>query len=149
MWSVCLLVTNKSTTESAEATETSLMAWTQGTTCQVKDWIPPDKKAILVASPSILHTHTHTHSHTHTQPVPERSTNLDLQKHETVSGSGISWAICMSAPRSRQITTPAPQHSVFYRPDALPAVQRTTSKHWRQFWHSPSTIRYGEYLACS
>ena len=31
----------------------------------------------------------------------------------TVSGSGISWAICKSAPRSRQITTPAPHHSVF------------------------------------
>ena len=43
-----------------------------------------------------------------------------LQKQETVSGSGISWAICKSAPRSRQITTPAPHHSVFYRPDTLP-----------------------------
>jgi len=31
-----------------------------------------------------------------------------LLKQETVSGSGISWAICKSAPRSRQITTPAP-----------------------------------------
>ena len=30
-----------------------------------------------------------------------------------MSGSGISWAICKSAPRSRQITTPAPHHSVF------------------------------------
>jgi len=30
-----------------------------------------------------------------------------------VSGSSISWAICKSAPRSRQITTPAPHHSVF------------------------------------
>jgi len=39
-----------------------------------------------------------------------------------VSGSGISWAICKSAPRSRQITMPAPHHSVFYRPDALPAA---------------------------
>jgi len=36
-----------------------------------------------------------------------------LLKQETVSGSGISWAICKSAPRSRQITTPAPHHSVF------------------------------------
>jgi len=27
-----------------------------------------------------------------------------------VSGSGISWAICKSAPRCRQITTPAPHH---------------------------------------
>jgi len=30
-----------------------------------------------------------------------------------VSGSGISWTTCKSAPRSRQITTPAPHHSVF------------------------------------
>jgi len=30
-----------------------------------------------------------------------------------VSGSGISWTICKSAPRSRQITMPAPHHSVF------------------------------------
>jgi len=30
----------------------------------------------------------------------------------TVSGSGISWAICKSASRSRQITTPALHHSV-------------------------------------
>jgi len=28
-------------------------------------------------------------------------------------------------------TTPAPHHSVFYRPDALPAAQPTASKHWR------------------
>jgi len=33
------------------------------------------------------------------------------------------------APRSRQITMPAPHHSVFYRPDALPAAQPTASKH--------------------
>jgi len=35
-----------------------------------------------------------------------------LLKQETASGSGIRWAICKSAPRSRQITTPAPHHSV-------------------------------------
>ena len=27
---------------------------------------------------------------------------------------------------------PAPHHSVFYRPDALPATQPTASKHWMQ-----------------
>ena len=27
------------------------------------------------------------------------------------------------------ITTPAPHHSVFYMPDALPAAQPTASKH--------------------
>ena len=36
-----------------------------------------------------------------------------LLKQETVSGSCISWAVCKSAPRSRQITMPAPHHSVF------------------------------------
>ena len=33
---------------------------------------------------------------------------------------------------------PAPHHSVFYRLDALPAAQRTASKHWR---HSLSYCR--------
>jgi len=36
-----------------------------------------------------------------------------LLKQETESGSGISWAICKSASCSRQVTTPAPQQSVF------------------------------------
>jgi len=31
----------------------------------------------------------------------------------TVSGSDIRWAICKTATRSRQITMPAPHHSVF------------------------------------
>jgi len=56
-----------------------------------------------------------------------------LLKQETVSGSGISWTICKSAPRSRHITMPAPHHSVFYRPDALPAAQPTASKHSRHW----------------
>ena len=54
-----------------------------------------------------------------------------LLKQETESGSGVSWAICKSAPHSRQITTSAPHHSIFYRPVALPATQPTASKHWR------------------
>jgi len=60
-----------------------------------------------------------------------------LLKQEAVSGNGISWAICKSAPCSRQITKPAPHHLVFYRPDALPVTQPTPSKHWR---HSISNI---------
>jgi len=48
-------------------------------------------------------------------------TNLDFtESRDSKSGSGISWAICKSAPRPRETTTPAPHHSVFYRPDALP-----------------------------
>jgi len=56
-----------------------------------------------------------------------------LLKQETLSGSGVSWAICKSAPSSRQITMPARHHSVFYMPDALSAAQPTASKHWRQW----------------
>jgi len=56
-------------------------------------------------------------------------TNLDLLEQETVSGSGNSWAICKSALCPRQITMPAPHHSIFYRPVALPAAQPTASKH--------------------
>jgi len=36
-----------------------------------------------------------------------------LLKQETVNGSGISWAICKFASRSRQITIPVPHNSFF------------------------------------
>jgi len=52
-----------------------------------------------------------------------------LLKQERVSGSGISWAICKSATRPREIMTPAHHHSDFYMPDALPAAHPTASKH--------------------
>jgi len=54
-----------------------------------------------------------------------------LLKQESASGSGISWDICKSARRCRQITM-HPTTQFFYRPDALPAAQPTVSKHWRQ-----------------
>ena len=69
-------------------------------------------------------------------------------KQEAVSGSGISWAICKSAPRSRHITTPAPHHSVFYRPDALPAAQPIASKHWRQPQPAIQQLRNWLYHLC-
>jgi len=60
-------------------------------------------------------------------------TSLDLNEagDDAVWGrSGISGNIIkQSAPRSVQITTPTPQHSIFYRPDALPGAQPTVSKH--------------------
>jgi len=53
------------------------------------------------------------------------TTNLNFK----VGGSSISWDICKSALCPRQIPAPAPHHSIFYRPDALPATQPTASKH--------------------
>jgi len=82
-------------------------------------------------------THTHQFNDplsgtTRVSQYQQGKTNLILLKQDTVSGSGISWAVCKSAPRSRQITTPAPHQSVYYRSDALPAAQPTARKHWRQ-----------------
>jgi len=56
-----------------------------------------------------------------------------LMNQETVSGSGISWAICKSAPRSRQITTPAPHYSVFLQsrcPSCRPTHSVKALKAW-------------------
>jgi len=87
----------------------------------------------------VINTHTHTHTRL-TARFPGLSRWAGTRKvkpmwiflkQETVSGSENSWAICKSALCSRQITTPAPHHSVFYRPDALPAAQPAASKHWR------------------
>ena len=59
-------------------------------------------------------------------------TSLDLNEARDdgfLGCSGISWTICkQSAPHSRQITTPTPYYSIFYRPDALPDTQLTVSK---------------------
>ena len=89
-------------------------------------------------------TYTHTHTHPFNGPFPGRPGWADtrkvkplwiLQKQETVSGRGISWAICKSEPRSRQITMPAPHHSVFYRLDALPATnQQRQSTEGKYIW---------------
>ena len=49
-----------------------------------------------------------------------------LLKQEAVSGNGISWPICKSAPRSSQITTPAPHHSVFLQA-GCPSCRQTDS----------------------
>ena len=75
-----------------------------------------------VGCTTAIQSHTHTHTHPFNGPFSgttqvgryqKGKTNLDLLKQETVSGSGISWAICKSAPNSRQITMPAPHHSSF------------------------------------
>jgi len=79
----------------------------------------------------------HTHTHTYTRLTALFPGLLGWAGTRKVNQSGFywskrQWAICKSAPCSRQIATPAPHHSVFYRPGALPAAQPTASKHWRQ-----------------
>ena len=87
-----------------------------------------------------------THTHPFNGPFPGKVEPMwILLKQDTVSGSGISWDICKSATRSRQITMPAPHHSVFLQagcPSCHPTNsvnqqrQRTEgSNHWRLNLH--------------
>ena len=69
------------------------------------------KKLLIALHVPLTHTHTHPVQRPFVRDYPgstrkEKSIWI-LLKQETVSGCGISWAICKSAPRSRQITTPA------------------------------------------
>jgi len=83
--------------------------------------------------------HKYTHMHAFNGPLSgtiqvswyqKGKTNLDFIDARDSEWQGLSWAICkQSAPGSRQITMPAPHHSVFCRTDALPAAQPTASKH--------------------
>jgi len=89
---------------------------------------------------SLHYTHTHTHPFNSpfsgsTQVSRYQKTNLDFTGARDSEWQCISWAICKSAPCTRQITTPVPHHSVFYRPDALPAAQPTSSKHYTTLWN--------------
>jgi len=86
----------------------------------------------------MLHTHPFNGLFSGTTQVSryqKNKTNLDFTE---ARDSEWQWyqlghmQICKSAPCSRQTTIPAPYHSVFYRPDALPAAQPTASKQWRQ-----------------
>ena len=84
------------------------------------------------------HTHTHTHTNlTALCPGLPRSAGTRevkpiwiLLKQRDGEWQWNQLGLWNSAPISRQITMPAPHHSVFYRPDTLPATKPTASKHW-------------------
>jgi len=84
----------------------------------------------------VVTLHTHTHAHTHLTALcpglPRWAGTRKVKpiwillEQETISGSGISWAICKSAPRSKQITTPAPDYSSFLQA-GCPSCRPTNS----------------------
>ena len=103
-------------------------------------------KNVRDASTELYRTDKHTHTHTRlTALFPELPGWAGTRKvkpiwilleQETVSGSGISWAICKSVPRSRQTTTPAPHHSVFTgRVPFLPPNQQRQSTEGNTYIH--------------
>ena len=82
-----------------------------------------------------VHNYTRTHTHPFNGPFSgttqvsryrKGNTIWIFVKQETLSGSGISWAECKSAPRCRQITTPAPHYSLFLQA-GCPSYRRTSS----------------------
>jgi len=80
------------------------------------------------------YTHTHPFNGplsgtTRVSRYEKGKTNLDFIGARDSEWQWHQLGMCKSAPRSRQITTPASHHSVFHRPDALPAAQPTASKH--------------------
>ena len=84
------------------------------------------------------HTRTHARTHTHSRLTAlflglpgwagtrKAKAIWILLKQKTVTGSGNSWAICKSAPRSRQITMPALHRSVFLQ-TGCPSCHPTNS----------------------
>ena len=120
-----------------EVTSQSSATWCSPAAPNTPDYQSSEYVKWKLREYSLKQTHTHTCLTALFPGIPRWAGTRKVKriwillKQETVSGSGISWAICKSAPRSRQITTPAPHCSVFYRPGALPAAQPTASKHWR------------------
>ena len=83
---------------------------------------------VLVARTRYIHTHTRLTALFPGLPGLAGTRNVKpiwiLLEQETVSGSGISWAICKSASLSRQIIMPLPHHSCFLQagcPSCRPA----------------------------
>jgi len=100
------------------------------------------------------HHNTHTHTHTHPFNGPLSGTswvsryqkgNINLDFTEA-RDSEWQWHQLGHMQVCTSITMPAPNHSVLYRPDALPATQPTVSQHWRHNW-SNSMQRKQSYNA--
>jgi len=78
----------------------------------------------------VYHVQTHTHTHPSNGPLSgttrmswyqKGKSSLDFTEARDSEWQWHQLGMCKSAPRARQITTPAPHHSVFYRLDALPS----------------------------
>ena len=97
---------------------------------------------------SLIHQWLWPHTHTHTRltalfpGLPGWAGTRKIKpvwillKKETVSGSGISWAICKSASRSRQITMPVPPPLSFL-PAGCPSCCPTNSVKALKAWLWP------------
>ena len=99
---------------------------------------------------------SHTHKHTHTRltalilGLPGWAGTREVKpiwillKQETVSGSGISWATCKSASRSRQITMPVPHHSITWLILTNKTVQENTDTQTQYKSEKVNNLKYSK-----
>ena len=98
----------------------------------------PGRGQMLSTGADDSRSYSHTHTHTFNSPFSGTTQVSRYQKGKTnldfIGARDGEWQwhqlghmqICTSL---QTYTMPAPHHSVFYRPDALPAAQPTASKH--------------------
>jgi len=104
-----------------------------------------DTRLRQVSASSVIPLITHTHQFkgrlsgtTQVSQYQKGKTNLDFTEARDTEWQWNQLGH-MQVCTSLQTTTPAPHHSVFCRPDALPAAQPTASKHcnttshWQEF----------------
>jgi len=102
-------------------------------TCWHSAWNKPE-----TSTDPYSHTHTHTCLTALCPELPGWAGTRKVKpvwillKQETVSGSGISWAICKCAPRSRQIATPALSFFTGRMPFLPTNQQRQSTEGWAQ-----------------
>ena len=72
-----------------------------------KEWSQDWSSYFIFALQSNVYNNCLTTANTHTHPFNGPLSRTTWVQQETVSGSGISWAMCKSAPCFRQTTTPA------------------------------------------
>ena len=102
--------------------------------CEMSHKCPRNCIWYVLQQANITHTHTHPFNGpfsgtTQVSRYQKGKTNLDFTE---ARDSEWQWhPLCKFAPRSSQITTPVPHHSVFTGRMPIPAAQPTASKHWR------------------
>ena len=105
-----------------QVSQPNVHSWQKFGDCWCKFFFWTDNMMNICILKFLTYTHTHTRLTALFPGLPGWAGTRKVKpiwillKQETVSGSGIRWAICKSAPHSRQITMPAPHHSVFYSP---------------------------------
>ena len=100
---------------------------------------------------------THTHTYPFNGPLSWTTWVSQYQKDKTnldfteARDSEWQWhqlgcmQVCTSLQTDNHAST---HHSVFYRPDALPATQPTASKHWRDAHHQPIGVKLCSATGC-